>query len=676
MHGIRSVDWGGIARHGVAVLVFFDLCLLLDCLLFLAYKLVFVAIFAQAQVTGEDCLRLIQRSLRLDFHSVAQFFLPAMILSLLIVPAWLKRAGRALPVAMAAFLFTFSLFSCLANIYFYKTFNSVINTFFFNFLDEDLVALLRTVWSDYPVVPSLLALAVCAWLSARALRLLQSRIRAFADGMGLWGWCATLVLGTLFYVFAYNGAISFEQSRESRPRAVLFAAISGNRVVNDALSNPMTLMAWMLREYRSTNKISPAKVDYGELSGILDQLGVRHDPQDPLPALYATTRQNHYLERQRPNVVIVYEESFSAHLAQLSDPGSNFDILGSLRQSLDEDFHFAHLISEENSTHASVLRFAFRIPFEKVTNTKYARLAYDTFFLRPFQASGYDTVFISASDSRWGGLDTIFSANGMGEMLCSEQIMKRYPEATMYTWGQEDAYLFKVAYDRLEEARHKHMPVAIYILTSLNHPPYDLPLRAQSDDYKNLDFGSKYSKESFSNYSPELFKRQIKTFKYAAETLGDFITKIRQDPHHSDSTLIAYTGDHNTRISYHDPSSQLLARGVLSGLYVPRAILDHLPGISYEPGRIASHKDLMPTLYEAALSGARYVRLGCNLLSSEKCPYDFAFNAGVTVSKDFRNSVTFTDDDGRHSTIDPRALHDAYTRLLNWVFNYQISTEK
>ena len=76
----------------------------------------------------------------------------------------------------------------------------------------------------------------------------------------------------------------------------------------------------------------------------------------------------------------------------------------------------------------------------------------------------------------------------------------------------------------------------------------------------------------------------------------------------------------------------------------------------------------MVTLYENTLSRASYIKLGCNLLTKEDCPFNFAYNKKVSIDNDFKTTL-----EPDNQVINRKSQN--YTKLVNWLFNYEITNK-
>ena len=555
-----------------------------------------------------------------------------------------------------AFFLVISIFSCLVNYYYYRTYENVIDVFFYNFLNEDIKALSITICNNYPIIYILIGLIVSAFCVYHCLKKIGAFLAKFIEKSNVYTAPILLVVLLFFVGVFYNGGFT---TTRIRAKAVTFYDISPVKVINQARSNPISLFHVYFKEYREARQINisnPTEEDYTKI------LNVYSLPREnnKIRSFYSTTDNNNFLKNNKPNVVVVYAESFSYDMSTFDS--ETFNVLSSLRSNLKEDLHFKNFISEANATLKSVVRFLFRVPFYLMPyHNEYSQLHYSTFAFTPYLKQGYDLAFISGSPCSWGNLSSILKNHGVTKFACADSILEKYPEAPNLYWGIADEYLYKYAEDMLKEASTNNKPIAIFILTTTNHTPYTLP-----SNYHGLD-DSNIPPEiftQFSRYPKDEVIKHYGTYRYSTEMLGNFINNVKSSDIIKNNTVIAFTGDHNARIGIFDPNyPQTKARGVLTSFYIPEIIKQN-QNIQYNREKLGSHKDIMPTLIEHTLSNQEYIKLGCDLFSDKECPYSFGYNDEVLIE----NNTT----DTSYSNEKAKTDYQNYTDLLQFIFAYQV----
>ncbi|MCF8168922.1 MAG: sulfatase-like hydrolase/transferase, partial [Rhodoferax sp.] len=146
-------------------------------------------------------------------------------------------------------------------------------------------------------------------------------------------------------------------------------------------------------------------------------------------------------------------------------------------------------------------------------------------------------------------------------------------------------------------------PLFVFVLTSTNHPPYDLP-----EDYTRVarDMSQWRGETSADTLVPNL-----DSYHYATDLLGEFVQHMQKVPTAA-RTLIAGTGDHNVRSFgiYAEPSRRYLVR------QVPFVIWGTDLQCGSQLSLPASHRDIFSTLLPLAGIEGPYVNAGRNLLKA------------------------------------------------------------
>ena len=239
-------------------------------------------------------------------------------------------------------------------------------------------------------------------------------------------------------------------------------------------------------------------------------------------------------------------------------------------------------------------------------------------------------IFITSGRSSWRNLGSFLEAQGVDKVIDESAIRLLYPDATAGTWGIDDEYLFKMAYEMMN---HEHsQPVLIFLLTITNHPPYRVP---GNNTPKSISLPD----DIRARFPYEDTETIFATFRYANNSLGSFISLIKNDPHTADRTIIAATGDHNLRgIGYSKyPEEAALGHAVPFYLYMPEKYIDGT-GVSYDRMRPGSHKDIMATIAAHSLSSGTMLSTGCDLLGSSPCRFPYVYNGEVILTPDDNGS--------------------------------------
>ena len=395
--------------------------------------------------------------------------------------------------------------------------------------------------------------------------------------------------------------------------------------------------------------------------------------------LVAHTPKNEFLENNQPNVIFAVMESFGTNFLITDDENSN-NLLGKLREHIKNEFFFTRFLSSTNGTMSTLAELYFHSPTQQITQSSAQNIALPYTPFNVYKSKGYKTIFISSGNLMWRNLAGYLPLQGVDELYDQNDLIDRYPEArkTLSYWGVADEYAFKLAEDLLVEST---VPVFINILTITNHPPYDVP-----KNYKAAQVNPSILDGKFGDNDSER-RNTLETYQYAANALGHFITNIKLS-NKGDNTIVAATGDHHIRgMKQNMPKELFLAYAVPFILSVPNKL--KTSNIKYDPLRLGSHKDIMPTLYKLSLSDATYWSAGGEDLLLPQSKDYFAYNHSVladsegvvdTMSPELikygwsDSNILFTNEVQVENKL--KSKIEAYLKLRDWQINYLVKGEK
>jgi phosphoglycerol transferase MdoB-like AlkP superfamily enzyme len=378
-------------------------------------------------------------------------------------------------------------------------------------------------------------------------------------------------------------------------------------------------------------------------------------------------------------------ESLSSHLLSYDAPPKR-DFLGAWREYWQQDFTFNRFVSEANGTIDSLARLLVSSPVPNISQSRVQKTDFDSSMVRPYKLKGYRAIFITSGNGSYRNFTTFMKAIGFDEVIEQNDLVNRYAEAKLGAWGTFDEYCYRYAEELLAEADKKREKLFILMLTTTNHPPYEVPSSFKQPPHE-LD---KQIRKRLVTL-PTL-DAMIASFQYANDAIGRFIGRV-DTKDIGKHTLIAVTGDHNMRhIGYPDPIEYLLKQSVPFYLHIPPGYRQS-PGFVYDRNRVGSHKDILPTLYSLSLSDAPYFRRGVNLFANDiTSPWYFAYNEelaftehGAYQLKGVPAYYPWLDDKSlllapaRPFNNEQKAEHDrflAYKALLTWQINRQVNNQK
>jgi phosphoglycerol transferase MdoB-like AlkP superfamily enzyme len=630
---------------------------------------------------GKEIARMFGHGLRYDIRTAAIGLAPFTLIGIILI-AWPKAAASYLKRlhTVLTFFFLVALVAAICNYFYYATYGSYFDVFIFGLIEEDTKAVLVTLWQDYPVLPFFMAIVLIGYVFGRGVKLMSERY--FARPWRLWPiWLeASLVL---FFLTGYGFSVHGSMGRYPLERRD--AQVSSLKVLNMLTPNAVMALDWAISDHKKEQTYP--KADNTEGQALFSTLYQRNVPLSDvsLQQFSDRTLKSRFLEAHPPHVVFAVMESLSTHLMTLDAPPAN-DMLGAWRPYWKHDFTFTRFLSDGNGTMESLARLLVASPVSSISQERAQRTPFTSNILTPYKLRGYRTLFITSGNGSWRNISTFLKELGFDEVVEQSDLIRKYPEAKLGTWGTYDEFSFRYAEKRLEEAEKKHEILFVMMLSITNHPPYTVP-----ETFNKLPHtvdSKMVQRLSALSYPADSI---IETFQYANDTIGQFIRRVEQKEL-GNHTVIAVTGDHNIRgVPYTDPSELALSHAVPFYLHVPvdyRRSLD----LKYDPTRVGSHKDIMPTLYSLSLSDTPYYRRGVNLLAKTvTSPWYFGYNEEVAISEKGAFSLAaphsfypWADQSGllvaKGSAIDSdhRTELDrfnAYKSIMNWQLNRQINRQ-
>jgi len=583
----------------------------LGFLIFLISRLIFLAVygsFSSMEGCWLDLIYAFVMGFRFDAKVLTIALLPLFILSALQLFNRRKSIidGLYYKVSLMYGLFILLLYTFVAIIdfNFFKFFNTRISVLFFGIVEDDTRAVLKSVWTDYPVV--LISLAFIAY--AVLLFLLLKR---FFRTEVKWVYLRSVGLKVVFVVFVFGiYFLGLWGSVSMAPLDVRSSTISNNSFINTLTMNGVIA----LRTAYSDKKESEISTDipkmlkrYGFNSpeeAIACYLGTASiDSTNLAKNLLSTTPQDSMLDSNPPNVVFVLMESMNGYYFDLSTRERN--LLGKLEDQLPDCYVFRNFLSATNGTIHSLEGLLAGTPITPLSQSVYQNCALSSSVAKPFREHGYSTSFITGGDMGWRSLDKFVYHQYFDMVEGKSSLKKFYPNAATCQWGVHDEVTFDRIFQILSNAAGK--PQFIVGLTISNHTPFETP-----ETYMQYPLTITDEFQSGVKATPEITSKSLLAYQYASNCLGQFIENVRKSPL-GENTIIVATGDHTNHQLFEFTDKELLKKyGVPLILYVPQK---YRPSNEVKTQRFASHKDIFPTIFNLALSNTTYLNTGFNLLS-------------------------------------------------------------
>ncbi|NPA28779.1 MAG: sulfatase-like hydrolase/transferase, partial [Epsilonproteobacteria bacterium] len=190
-----------------------------------------------------------------------------------------------------------------------------------------------------------------------------------------------------------------------------------------------------------------------------------------------------------------------------------------------------------------------------------------------------------------------------------------------HDWGVYDQFLYRYILRKLQKAQK---PQFIFVMTTNNHPPYEL-----IEGYRSRIKALPGSLKKRLRCDTSLALKRFQDYGYALDSLGGFLSDLKASSL-APKTVVAVTADNNTveGIMRYDNFLET-SKKIPFYLYLPAPL---------RPARIdttvpGSHKDLFPTLYRLTLSQTPYYGVGRDLLDPKRLHCGFNIS-GIILSPD------------------------------------------
>lgn len=486
----------------------------------------------------------------------------------------------------------------LINLHYFGFYKTPIDSLVFGLVEDDTAAVLQTIWRDFPVIWTLLLVALLTWGSGALHRMLVRRLTPDTLLQSRHVAIRLTAVVVVFFALVFAGKGTLREMALQRQHLT----VTTSQFLNDMVPNGVIALkyAWDSRG-QSQNLQDPLlglkAMGFDSAQAAAQVLGLPHGSAEEVKAAL-TAHAALPPGAPKKNLVFFLMESWSAE--PLLYQGPKFDVLGRLAPTLAQACHFSNFDSAQPGTHPSLEAILFSSPITPLTLGDVGRKPIPWAIPRILKEAGYQTLFVTSARSGWRDLNRVLKVQGFDEVVDANTLKAAYPDADLGIWGVWDHYVFQYLSKRMA-AQPADKPLFVFVLTATNHPPYDLPA-----DYKRVPLDMTQWKGETTS---DTLRLNLDTYRYATDLLGGFVQEVQHGPL-SKTTLVAATGDHNVRSfgMYADPGRRYLMR------QVPFVIWGDGLACGNQQSLPASHRDMFPTLLPLAGVQGGYVNTGRNLL--------------------------------------------------------------
>ncbi|WP_094604160.1 hypothetical protein SPSIL_042950 [Sporomusa silvacetica DSM 10669] len=461
---------------------------------------------------------------------------------------------------------------------YYEVFHVAFSPFLFNTFNDDVGALLVTIWHEYHIPLKLLSIFCCWFILSYILKKwLQTKTIRMPHLTSL---CAKTCFRTslilciaVFMIFTrFGGSLTYANSIHWEN-----AAVSKDNFLNEAILDDVQAL---YRAYSTYNKFKKAT-----------NLNINSEQVHNYGALLAghtivTTNVEDYLKREAQGAMIpkpshiflIIGESYAEW--PLLPEFKDLNIANEVKGIIDKDnaVIVKPFLPAGSGTAIAVNSIVTGLPnlslYPNYKPESY-KGSYATAIGLQMKQLGYKTRFCYAGFGSWQRIKEFTLAQGFDEFFsCSDF---KYDAGN--AWGSEDKYFLEAITTLCED----NQPSFNVILTSSNHPPYTVDLAKEGFDESIVASG-------LNDTSDKELINKLGHFWYSDKQLGNFIKSMQQK--YPDS-LFVITGDHADRFNI-IPNPTMFER------YAVPFIL-YGPGINknmFTNNVAGSHITIAPTLIE------------------------------------------------------------------------------
>ena len=532
------------------------------------------------------------------------------IAALLLFP-WLGWRWRMRTWVIQVWASLFALLTVI-NFYYYGFYKLPIDSVIFGLADDDTIAVLRTIWQDFPMLQIAVVLTLAIW---------SANVLALRVGQHVWAWLQQswqrgwhllwIPVLLVFVLMVGKGTLKGMALQLDNITA------TSKPFLNNVIPNGVTALYNAWDAYRTSTDIGEEDTGlkaFGFDSYQSAARAVGITATTPEGVRRAMMASGHHQPNGK-NLVFFQMESWSAEPFKYQS--KDMDVLAGLNDKLHNAWLFDNFDSAHHGTHPALEAILYNTPVTPITNGKYRHIQLDWGVPFAMKKAGYDTVFVTSGQSGWRELNRVLLVQSFDEVIDAATLRAKYSGAEGGIWGVWDAYMFRYIEERLAQ-QPKGRPLFIYAMSTTNHPPYELP-----SDYKPFAFdihkwpGDKGSEHLIPN---------LQTYRYANDELAKFVAAVQTSPAAA-QTVVAATGDHNVRTfgQYATPESQVLRQQVPFVVWGGGKLA--CPSALHQVG---SHLDMFPTLFPLLGIREGYLMTGRDL---SECP--------TTASSEDAMAVTF-----------------------------------
>jgi len=575
------------------------------------FRLILIALFISQKDPSSgpvDILYVMVNGFRFDSRVAMWFVLPTFLLSVFSaffpIDRFIHRTRLALGICFAIL----TLLLCSATPPYFKEYNDQFNSWIFGLIYDDFGAILKTAWSQVPVIRGMMALMVMLTGLIFFLKKFLNREPGWAhkaNHLPVWV-KGILTVFILSFVFAASRG-----STGPRPVQLKDAGITRDSFLNKTVLNPYEALRYHYSDYRVSRKtegiekylpdgdIRSAVKSFFNDSRNLDNIDdyMLHTASGAQPVL-------------PKHIFLIVMEGYDSW--GMLEKYKSIQTCAQLKAIAAKGLWVRRFLPGFIGTPHALNAIITGLPdMNLMINYQSSALKpYPTSIAPIFKKLGYKTRFFYGGYLSWQRIENFCRNQGFEEIYGAPH-MGSWAHAN--EWGVDDEALFKF----IEETISDDQPSFSMVMTTSYHPPYDIDVFALGYPVRNIP------PELADIYDGGIDLNIFGHLWYSDKCLGEFIKHMENK---LAEPVFAVTGDHWSRKFLNSRPSLFERSSVPLVLYGPAVLKNKL----LPENAVGSHIDIAPTLIElAAPQGFKYHSMGRNLLKDDPSP--IAFGAGFAV---------------------------------------------
>ena len=512
--------------------------------LFFLFRIAFILLFGSQLVQGlftADTATALWLGMRMSLKTAGAIMLIGAVLSTvpkLFFLKWKADTIRYYWYALCNFVFTILFF---ARIPYYKIFNSGYNLMLINGKNDDIKAIILTAVQEYGLLWRLpLALLLAAALCVLLKRWLRTPTHAFVTHSRKETVCkSVLILAgiTVFWVFVrFGGSFGYTHSVNWENASRLRSNLLNEAVLDDGQA--LYRVHSMHKRMKKTTEVT---FTAEELRKKIAATGGNPDAAT-IDEAYRHTITEEKMKTQPRHIVLVLGESYAQWplLPQFDSVGTYLAEKGRKFAASPQAMETQYMLAHGTGTMPAVNGFVSGLPDTGIY-LNYEKESYEETYGAGIgsvlKQLGYKTIFWYGGFGSWQGVEPFARAQCFDEFRDTSGFAGNKGGNT---WGAPDQELFANVAHYI--AQHKEEKVFHLILTTSNHPPYNVDLQAAGFDSAKV---KAQLPETIAGDKTTL--NELGHIWYADHTMGEFVETVERDVPES---LFVITGDHAERFSF------------------------------------------------------------------------------------------------------------------------------